>query len=163
MHMWANARVSRAVVAPIIERRRVLKSSRKHKGDAHDLRQNALKWLLVTCFGYTGYRNARFGRIEAHEAICAWSRDLLLTTIEAAQQEVGCASCHRRLCLAFDTRAFSRTTAFAAEDFAKRISSWLAFPPSLRRITILLLSSKPDARFRFSNQILGLHGQGVQG
>ena len=34
------------VVAPIIERRRVLKSLRKHKGDAHDLRQNALKWLL---------------------------------------------------------------------------------------------------------------------
>ena len=34
------------VVAPIIERRRVLKNLRKHKGDAHDLRQNALKWLL---------------------------------------------------------------------------------------------------------------------
>ena len=41
----------------------------------------------VTCFGYTGYRNARFGRIEAHEAICAWSRDLLLTTIEEAQKD----------------------------------------------------------------------------
>ena len=44
------------------------------KGDAWDRRQNALKWLLVTCFGYTGYRNARFGRIECHEAICSWSR-----------------------------------------------------------------------------------------
>ena len=75
------------VVAPIIERRRVLKRQRQHKGDAFDLRQNALKWLLVTCFGYTGYRNARFGRIEAHEAICAWSRDLLLTTIEEAQND----------------------------------------------------------------------------
>ncbi len=73
------------VVAPIIERRSVLKRQRKKKGDAFDLRQNALKWLLVTCFGYTGYRNARFGRIEAHEAICAWSRDILLTTIEEAQ------------------------------------------------------------------------------
>ena len=45
-----------------------------------------MKWLLVTCFGYTGYRNARFGRIEAHEAICAWARELLLQTIELAQQ-----------------------------------------------------------------------------
>ena len=74
------------VVAPLIERRRQLKMQRQTKGDAFDLRQNALKWLLVTCFGYTGYRNARFGRIEAHEAICAWSRDLLLTTIHEAQQ-----------------------------------------------------------------------------
>ena len=73
------------VVAPIIERRSVLKRQRKEKGDVFDLRQNALKWLLVTCFGYTGYRNARFGRIEAHEAICAWSREILLTTIEEAQ------------------------------------------------------------------------------
>ncbi len=75
------------VVAPIIERRRALKQLRKAKGDAYDLRQNALKWLLVTCFGYTGYRNARFGRIEAHEAICAWSRELLLATIEEAQKD----------------------------------------------------------------------------
>ena len=75
------------VVAPIIERRRQLKRQRAAKGDAFDLRQNALKWLLVTCFGYTGYRNARFGRIEAHEAICAWSRDILLTTIEEAQRD----------------------------------------------------------------------------
>ncbi|HWQ68224.1 MAG TPA: type B DNA-directed DNA polymerase [Methanospirillum sp.] len=28
-----------------------------------------LKWMLVTCFGYTGYKNARFGRIEVHEEI----------------------------------------------------------------------------------------------
>ncbi len=75
------------VVAPIIERRRFLKSKIVVKGDRYDLQQNALKWLLVTCFGYTGYKNARFGRIEAHEAICAWAREILLTTIEAAQRE----------------------------------------------------------------------------
>jgi DNA polymerase elongation subunit (family B) len=44
--------------------------------------EKALKWILVTCFGYTGYRNARFGRIEAHEAVTAWARKIL---IEAAQ------------------------------------------------------------------------------
>ena len=27
-------------------------------------RSLAHKWLLVTCFGYLGYKNARFGRIE---------------------------------------------------------------------------------------------------
>jgi len=75
------------VVAPIIERRMQLKSQRKRKGDLFDLQQNALKWLLVTCFGYTGYKNARFGRIEAHEAICAWARDILLATISIAEDE----------------------------------------------------------------------------
>ena len=75
------------VVAPLIERRRELKAQRRSSGDAFDQRQNALKWLLVTCFGYTGYRNARFGRIEAHEAICAWARDILLTTIEMANDD----------------------------------------------------------------------------
>jgi DNA polymerase elongation subunit (family B) len=39
---------------------------------------NTLKWVLVTCFGYTGYKNARFGRIEVHESITAYARDLLL-------------------------------------------------------------------------------------
>ena len=34
-----------------------------------------LKWILVTAFGYQGYRNARFGRIECHEAINAYARD----------------------------------------------------------------------------------------
>jgi len=75
------------VVAPIIERRMQLKSRRKKKGDVWDGRQNALKWVLVTCFGYTGYRNARFGRIECHEAICAWAREILLQAIEIASKE----------------------------------------------------------------------------
>jgi DNA polymerase I len=43
-----------------------------------------LKWMLVTCFGYTGYKNAKFGRIEVHEAITAASREILLQAKEAA-------------------------------------------------------------------------------
>ncbi|MBI4671989.1 MAG: hypothetical protein HY741_10035 [Chloroflexi bacterium] len=34
--------------------------------------QSAHKWLLVTCLGYLGYKNARFGKIEAHEAVTAF-------------------------------------------------------------------------------------------
>lgn len=36
-------------------------------------------------FGYTGYKNARFGRIECHEAINALARDLMLRTSEIAE------------------------------------------------------------------------------
>ena len=45
----------------------------------------AHKWLLVTCFGYLGYKNARFGKIEAHEAVTAYGREALLRAKEAAE------------------------------------------------------------------------------
>ena len=37
------------------------------------------------CFGYTGYKNARFGRIECHEAINAYGRELMLQASEIAE------------------------------------------------------------------------------
>ena len=54
---------------------------------AYDARQSALKWMLVTCFGYQGYKNARFGRIEAHEAINCFGRDRLLLAKEVAESQ----------------------------------------------------------------------------
>lgn len=75
---------------PILERRAAYKARRKAAADAerravYDQRQTALKWILVTCFGYLGYRNARFGRIEAHEAVTAWSREKLIQAREACE------------------------------------------------------------------------------
>ena len=49
-------------------------------------RRSSLKWLLVCCFGYTGYKNARFGKIEAHEAINALAREKLLVAKETAER-----------------------------------------------------------------------------
>lgn len=46
---------------------------------------SVLKWMLVTCFGYTGYRNAKFGQIQVHERITAISRELLLDIKELAE------------------------------------------------------------------------------
>ncbi len=37
------------------------------------------------CFGYTGYRNARFGRIECHESITAYGREILLDAMEVVE------------------------------------------------------------------------------
>ncbi|WP_336003397.1 type B DNA-directed DNA polymerase [Halorientalis halophila] len=50
-------------------------------------RSAAIKWILVSCFGYQGFSNAKFGRIECHEAINAYAREILLDakeTLEAA-------------------------------------------------------------------------------
>lgn len=47
---------------------------------------SVLKWMLVTCFGYTGYRNAKFGQIQVHERITAASRELLIQIKELAEK-----------------------------------------------------------------------------
>jgi len=52
----------------------------------YKLQRDSLKWLLVCCFGYTGYKNARFGKIEAHEAINAVARETLLVAKEMAEE-----------------------------------------------------------------------------
>ena len=78
-------------LAPLLEKRYKLKRQlltlsrfdcryKPHKAGAA-----AHKWLLVTCFGYLGYKNARFGKIEAHEAVTAYGREVLLRTKEAAE------------------------------------------------------------------------------
>jgi DNA polymerase-2 len=73
---------------PILKLRAELKSRIKagHPRKAvYQALQKGLKWVLVTCFGYLGYKNARFGRIEAHEAITAFGRDKLLIAKECAE------------------------------------------------------------------------------
>jgi len=51
----------------------------------YDKRQSALKWILVTSFGYLGFSNAKFGRIDAHIAVCAFARDILSHTMHIAE------------------------------------------------------------------------------
>ncbi len=76
---------------PLLQKRVALKEKLlvMPKWDVRRKRYKALasshKWLLVTCFGYLGYKNARFGRIEAHEAVTAYGREALLRAKEAAE------------------------------------------------------------------------------
>jgi len=78
-------------LAPLLEKRKRYKTLiRQLPGDdqrveAYRRRYSAHKWLLVTCFGYLGYKNARFGRIEAHEAVNAYGREVLLRTKELVE------------------------------------------------------------------------------
>ncbi|HEX7520182.1 MAG TPA: DNA polymerase domain-containing protein, partial [Candidatus Deferrimicrobium sp.] len=79
-------------IAPILAKRRLLKERQKAATEPKEReifrkRQTALKWLLVVSFGFLGYRNARFGRIEAHEAVTAWGREKLLSAKEIAERE----------------------------------------------------------------------------
>lgn len=77
------------VVRPLVQRRIALKRMMKTDPEMRDVykrKADILKWILVTSFGYTGYRNARFGRIECHESINAYGRDILVTTMEIAER-----------------------------------------------------------------------------
>jgi DNA polymerase I len=78
------------VLGPLIDARSRIKGRlREDEGKGPDLspgvrsslegQSSALKWILVSCFGYQGFSNAKFGRIEVHEAINAYAREILLT------------------------------------------------------------------------------------
>jgi DNA polymerase elongation subunit (family B) len=74
----------------IVEKRLHYKElKRTAKGDDYDrynARQAALKWLGVTTFGYLGFNNAKFGRIDAHIAVCAWDRKILVDTARISER-----------------------------------------------------------------------------
>ncbi len=81
-----------ATLRSIVQKRAYYKKKKKeYKGKdellfrRYEGRQNSLKWMLVSCFGYLGYKNARFGRIEAHESVNAFSREAMITAKEVAE------------------------------------------------------------------------------
>ena len=84
------------VLQPIIDTRDEIKNEIKQESqrenpdqqrlDALEGRSSALKWILVACFGYQGFSNAKFGRIECHEAINAFAREILLNTKERLEE-----------------------------------------------------------------------------
>ncbi|WP_340100923.1 type B DNA-directed DNA polymerase [Salinibaculum salinum] len=77
------------VLQPIIDARDEIKAAIRREKEQENPdedrlaelegRSGALKWILVACFGYQGFSNAKFGRIECHEAINAFAREILLT------------------------------------------------------------------------------------
>lgn len=77
-------------VQPLLTRRGAMKQAMAAAAEPERTRlehlRTALKWCLVVAFGYQGYRNARFGQIEAHEAVTAFGREALLTAKTLAER-----------------------------------------------------------------------------
>ena len=81
--------IVRQTLEPILKRRLAFRARKRsttgtEKARYTDLCQ-AWKWVLVTSFGYQGYRNAKLGRIECHEAINAYARAVLVELMESAR------------------------------------------------------------------------------
>lgn len=84
------------VLEPLVEDRDAIKAELRDCDDEERRatlqgQSSAIKWILVSCFGYQGFSNAKFGRIECHETINAYAREILLdakATLEANGWEV---------------------------------------------------------------------------
>lgn len=76
-------------LAHIVQRRNHYKEQKKnqHPNSINiQSKQSSLKWMLVTSFGYLGYRNAKFGKLESHEAVTAFGREKLITAKEVSEE-----------------------------------------------------------------------------
>jgi DNA polymerase-2 len=82
-----TSRVVERLIAKRCELKKLVKKSPPDTALRFKLQRDSMKWLLVCCFGYTGYKNARFGKIEAHEAINAVARETLLVAKEIAEAD----------------------------------------------------------------------------
>ena len=155
-----------ATLRPLVQRRLFFKQEKKRLkklGDArwhvYDRRQTALKWILVTCFGYLGYKNARFGRIEAHEAVNAFSREIILQAKEIAE-----ARGYRFLHAIVDCMWLKKEGASEAdyEQLCAEIAARTHIEISLEGIYcwILFPSSKMDPALPTANHYVGFYTNG---
>jgi DNA polymerase elongation subunit (family B) len=120
------------VVKPLVQRRIAFKKLAKAQPERKEMykhRADVLKWVLVTCFGYTGYKNARFGRIECHESINAYGRDILVKTMEIAEG-YGYEVLHGMVdCLWLKPNGYENH-----EDFCSYVSKYIDIPLELEGV-----------------------------
>ncbi len=90
---WNTCQKRRGIVPTALEillwkraQYKQLRTTNSKNLNRYESRQAALKWILVTSFGYLGFNNAKFGRIDAHIAVCAWDRMLLIETSRIAER-----------------------------------------------------------------------------
>jgi len=125
----------------------------------YDQRQAALKWILVCSFGYLGYRNARFGKIDAHIAVCAFARKVLRETIEIAQEN-GFSVVHGIVDSVWLTRKDANEEDYV--DLCETLEERLDLPASFEGIYrwIIFLPSKVHNELPVLNRYYGVFKDG---
>lgn len=153
-------------LAPLL-RKRVLLKQRLPELPAWDPRRkwykartSAHKWLLVVCFGYLGYKNARFGLIDSHEAVTAGGREALLRAKEAAE-DAGFEVLH----MFVDALWVQRKDCSRPEDFQPlqdEITRRTGLPIALDGMYrwVAFLPSRADGRIPVGNRYFGVFQDG---
>ncbi len=85
--------ISKSISLPLRKRLECKEYNKTHDDLRYKFTDIALKWVLVVSFGYLGFKNARFGKIEAHQTVCAFAREFLLRSVEIAKK-YGCKVVH---------------------------------------------------------------------
>jgi len=85
--------ISKSISLPLTKRLKCKEHVRKTGELRYKFTDIALKWVLVVSFGYLGFKNARFGKIEAHQTVCAFAREFLMRSAEIAEN-YGCKVVH---------------------------------------------------------------------
>jgi DNA polymerase II len=122
--------------------------------------QSAIKWIGVTAFGYLGYRNARFGRIESHEAVTASGREKLLQAKEICETH-GCELLH-----ALTNAVWIRTSGLsdeALQALCEEISAATGVTMSVEGLYrwIVFLPSKVRPALTVANRYFGVLRDGT--
>jgi DNA polymerase-2 len=152
---------------PLLEKRLMLKNilsnldPRDCRVEILKARASALKWLLVVCFGYLGYKNARFGKIESHEAVTAMSRELMLQAKEVVE-DMGFTVLHMYVdCLFVQQDGFHKPSDFT--PLMDAIEEKTGIPIALEGVFkwVAFLASKRDARVPVPNQYFGAFQDGT--
>ena len=151
---------------PLLARRLAIKQ-RLAKLDSRDCRygslkarSDALKWLLVVCFGYLGYKNARFGRIESHEAVTAYGREALLRAKEAAE-DLGFTVLHMYVDGLW-VRQEGNKTAADFQPLLREVTARTGLPIALEGVYrwVAFLPSRLDKRVPVANRYFGYFQDG---
>ncbi len=71
-------------IKPILDKRMEYK---KNPTAMNKARAIGLKWILVTCYGYQRFREFKLGLGSSHAAICAYAREIMITTMQLAQEK----------------------------------------------------------------------------
>ncbi len=148
----------------VLEKRRIYKELMKSAADSqlravYDARQASLKWILVCCFGYLGFHNAKFGRIDAHISVCAYARKILLDAVRIAERN-GFSLVHGIV----DSLWLKKRGADEEdyENLCEEIRDELGFPISFEGIYkwIAFLPSKVYAQIPVLNRYFGVFRNG---
>ena len=151
---------------PLYEKRVALKHKIREYVPGHPMaktlseRAMALKWLLVVCFGFLGYKNARYGRIEAHEAVTKGGRETLLRAKDVCEEN-GFEVLHMYVdALWVKKRGCSQVSDF--EPLIQAINDRTGLTINLDGIFrwIAFLPSKTDERVPIANRFFGVFQSG---
>jgi DNA polymerase-2 len=150
------------VLAPLLDKRIAIKYrlAGLHPRDCRcpplKAHASALKWLLVVSFGYTGYRHAKFGRIEVHQAITAYAREVILRAKEVAEA-MGFEVLHMYVdCLWVRKPGLAKAADF--QPLLDAIVDHTGLPVALDGIFnwVAFLPSRMDARVSVANRYFGV-------